>query len=240
MMFFALPLMAVLWIYILAAVLPAVFLMRYIYRQDSIEKEPPLLLASLILMGVAAALVSILLESVGESVLPLLVDRNSPRYAIFLSFLVVAAVEEGAKFYFLKRRTWRDPNFNYRFDGVVFSAFVSLGFAAFENLRYVFGYGLLVSVPRAFLAVPGHLGFSVFMGAFYGRAKLCEDYGNRAGKIANLFAAYLVAVVLHGFYDTCAMVGSVLSTVLFVAFILVMYVVVIRLIKHEAASDRPV
>ena len=135
MMFFALPLMAVLWIYILAAVLPAVFLMRYIYRQDSIEKEPPLLLASLILMGVAAALVSILLESVGESVLPLLVDRNSPRYAIFLSFLVVAAVEEGAKFYFLKRRTWRDPNFNYRFDGVVFSAFVSLGFAAFENLR---------------------------------------------------------------------------------------------------------
>mgnify|MGYP002412369601 FL=1 len=149
-------------------------------------------------------------------------------------------MEEGAKFYFLKRRTWRDPNFNYRFDGVVFSAFVSLGFAAFENLRYVFGYGLLVSVPRAFLAVPGHLGFSVFMGAFYGRAKLCEDYGNRAGKIANLFAAYLVAVVLHGFYDTCAMVGSVLSTVLFVAFILVMYVVVIRLIKHEAASDRPV
>lgn len=92
MMFFALPLMAVLWIYILAAVLPAVFLMRYIYRQDSIEKEPPLLLASLILMGVAAALVSILLESVGESVLPLLVDRNSPRYAIFLSFLVVVGL----------------------------------------------------------------------------------------------------------------------------------------------------
>ena len=55
-MFFIAPAMYILAIYVLAAVLPAVFLMRYIYRQDQIEPEPPGLLIGLIFSGVAAAL----------------------------------------------------------------------------------------------------------------------------------------------------------------------------------------
>ena len=61
-MFFIAPAMYILAIYVLAAVLPAVFLMRYIYRQDQIEPEPPGLLIGLIFSGVAAALCSIVLE----------------------------------------------------------------------------------------------------------------------------------------------------------------------------------
>lgn len=239
-MLFALPALTIVWIYILAAILPAVFLMRYIYRQDSIEKEPPYLLVSLVFMGVAAALVSIALEYLGQKILPAVVDENSPYYTIIFAFLVVAAVEEGTKMFFLKRRTWLDPNFNYRFDGVVYSVFVSLGFAAFENIRYVFNYGISVSVPRAFLAIPGHMGFAVFMGAFYGRAKLCADRGENFKKNLNLCAGYLCAVFLHGFYDSCAMIGNVLSTTLFIAFVIIMYVVVIFLIRREAETDRPV
>ena len=239
-MFFVLPSLAIVAIYIAAAVVPAIFLMKYIYSKDTIEKEPPMLLLSLVLMGVAAALVSIVFEHLGELILPNLIDQNSAEYTIVLAFLVVAVVEEGAKFFFLKRKTWRDPNFNYRFDGIVYSVFVSLGFAAFENIKYMMGYGLSVAVPRAILAIPGHMGFAVFMGVFYGRAKLCESYGNRAGKIANLAAGYASAVLLHGFYDSCAMLGTVLATVLFVAFVAVMYIVVIRLVQREAYSDRPI
>jgi RsiW-degrading membrane proteinase PrsW (M82 family) len=238
--FFAMPGMAVFWIYFLAAVIPAVVLMKYVYNQDSIEKEPPSLLWSLILMGVMAALCSIVLELIGENILNHYVSESDPEYYIVLAFLVVAVIEEGTKFFFLYRRTWHDINFNYRFDAIVFAVFVSLGFAAFENIKYVFGYGLSVSIPRAILAVPGHLGFAVFMGYFYGRAKLCEDTGNKGGKIRNLIFAYLSAVLLHGFYDSCAMIGDVKSTVLFVAFIVIMYIVVFRLIKHEAKNDRPV
>lgn len=239
-MFFALPMMTVLGIYIFAAILPALFLMGYIYKKDRVDKEPPGLLLSLVFMGVAAALVSIALEFFGESILNAFISKDNPHYTIILAFLVVAAVEEGTKFFFLYRRTWRDYNFNYRFDGVVYAVFVSLGFAAFENIRYVFGYGLAVSLPRAFLAIPGHMGFAVFMGTFYGSAKLCESRGKRFGKAFNLFFGYLMAVLLHGFYDSCAMIGSVMSTVLFVAFVVVMYIVVIAMIKKESASDRPV
>ena len=239
-MFYVLPILYIIGIYVLAAILPAAFLMRYIYQEDTIEKEPPALLRSLVLWGIAAALVSIVLEYFGQSILASVLDKNSLEYTIIFAFLVVAVVEEGTKFFFLKRRTWNDPNFNYRFDAIVYAVFVSLGFAAFENISYVLSYGLAVAVPRALLAIPGHMGFAVFMGLFYGRAKLCEDKGDKNGKIKNLFAAYFIAVLLHGIYDSCAMIGTVLSTVLFVGFVAVMYIVVIRLIKKESASDRPV
>ena len=227
-------------VYVLAAVLPAAFLMRYIYRQDRVERESPLLLVSLILCGVLAALASIVLGRIGGTVLDVLVQDRGKIYTILLAFLVVGVVEEGTKLCFLKWRTWKHPQFNYRFDGVVYSVFVSLGFAAYENIGYVFDYGLSVALPRALLAVPAHMGFAVFMGAFYGRAKQCETWMDDTGAKINLWVGYLAAVLLHGFYDACAMVATPLATGLFVAFVVVMYLVVIRMIRREARTDRPV
>ena len=240
MFFWMAPMMYLLGIYVLAAILPAVVLMRYIYRHDTVEKEPPGLLLSLIFMGVLAAMISVALERLGMGLLDALVDPGSPVYTILLAFLVVAAVEEGTKFFLLKRRTWQDPNFNYRFDGIVYAVFVSLGFAAFENIKYVMGYGLSVALPRALLAVPGHMGFAVFMGVFYGRAKLRWNDGDEAGCRGNLIAGYLAAVLLHGIYDTCAMIGSGLAALAFAVFVAAMYIIVIRLIKRESATDTPV
>ena len=239
-LFWASPVFYLTAIYVLAAVLPAIFLMRYVYRQDTIEHEPIPLLVSLIGRGILAALAAIVLEMLGQSILNALVEPENPRYVYLMAFLVVAAVEEGTKFFFLYRRTWRDPNFNYRFDAILYAVFVSLGFAAFENVKYVFSYGLSVALPRAILAVPGHMGFAVFMGVFYGRAKRCFDRGNAGGCRWNLVLSYLFPVLLHGVYDTCCMSGTTQSTLVFVAFVVVMYLVVFNLIRHEAKTDAPV
>ncbi len=236
-MFFVLPAAAIFSIYILAAVLPAIFLLRYVYKHDTVDKEPPGLLLSLILMGVIAALLSIVFEMIGEKILNDKVSQDDKYYKIILAFAVVAAVEEGTKFLLMKWRTWNNPNFNYRFDGIVYAVFTSLGFAAFENIKYVFNFGLSVALPRAVLAVPGHMGFAVFMGLFYGRAKMFSDLGRNGAKVFNLLMAYLSAVFLHGFYDACAMIGNTLSTIIFIVFVVVMYIVVIRLIKHESKTD---
>lgn len=134
MLLFALPLYAIALVYGAAALLPAIYLMRYIYRKDTVEKEPPMLLMSLLIYGVIAALISIILENIGTKVLNSLMDQSTVGYTLVLAFAVVAVVEEGAKFAMLKRRTWNDMNFNYRFDGIVYAVFVSLGFAAFENI----------------------------------------------------------------------------------------------------------
>ena len=239
-MFFMMPLLPILAVYILAAVLPAVFLLRYVYQHDTVEKEPPGLLLALLLLGVAAALCSGVLEWLGETVLYMLVDPGSPAYTILLAFLVVALVEEGMKFFFLRRRTWNDPNFNYRFDGIVYAVFVSLGFAAYENILYVLHYGLSVALPRALFAVPGHMSFAVFMGVFYGRAKLCEDCGQPVRKRLNLWRGYLTAVILHGFYDSCAMLGNTAAMLTFLVFVIIMYIRVYRLLRRESATDSPV
>lgn len=236
----AAPIFYLMIIYVLAAVLPAYFLMRYVYRQDTIEKEPPWLLGNLVLQGVLAALVSIALECFGQAVLNSLVRQDNPKYVILMAFLVVAVVEEGTKFFFLYQKTWRSPCFNYRYDAIVYAVFVSLGFAAFENVKYIFNYGLSVALPRAILAIPGHMSFAVFMGVFYGRAKLCENIGNRSGCILNLIFSYLSAVALHGVYDTCCMSGTTRSTLIFVVFIIVMYLLVYLTIRRESRHDMPV
>ena len=238
--FLPMPMTRILLLYVLAAVVPALFLMRYIDRHDTIEKEPASLLGSLVLCGVGAALAASVVERVGEWILNSALSQSSPYYLLVLAFVVVGAVEEGAKLLFLKMRTWKDWNFTHLFDGVVYSAFVSLGFAAYENIRYVFSYGLSVALPRALFAIPGHLGFSVFMGVFYGRAKLCENRGDPSGRNKNLVLGYLSAVLLHGVYDACAMSGSGLATVIFYVFVAVMYFVVYRMVKRASETDRPV
>ena len=236
-MFFITPMLSILAVYILAAVLPAIILLRYIYKHDTVEKEPPGLLLTLLFMGVLAALCATVLEAIFQTVLGLLVDPGSPVYTILLAFLVVAVVEEGTKFWLLKRRTWYHPAFNYRFDGIVYAVFVSLGFAAYENITYVLRYGLSVALPRALLAVPGHAAFAVVMGAFYGRARLREGWGDLREARRDLWTGYLFAVFLHGFYDTCAMIGTGTSTVVFLVFVALMFLGIFRLVKKESATD---
>ena len=227
-------------LYILAAVLPAIFLLRYVYRHDRVEREPMGLLLSLLWKGVLAALCAIVLEGIGQFILDALVPSGTVLHTVLLAFIVVAAVEEGMKFLFLKRRTWYDYNFNYRFDAIVYSVFVSLGFAAFENIQYVFSYGLSVALSRALLAIPGHMAFAVFMGVYYGRAKLRENRGQTMAARSDLMMAYFTAVLLHGFYDACAMIGTTKAMILFIVFVVITYFRMFRIVKREADRDAPV
>lgn len=239
-MLFFFPTPNIFWIYILAALLPAAFLLHYIYKKDTIEKEPPALLGKLLLGGVLSAFAASVLENIGENLLNIYVEPDTSLYAVLTAFLVVAVAEEGAKFFFLRKYSWNQPAFNYMFDGIVYAVFVSLGFAAFENVLYVFNYGLGVAVTRAFLAIPGHMGFSVYMGIFYGKAKLCERWGDTAGRTRNWVISCLIAVLLHGFYDACLMVGTNQTILCFVIFVVLMYVFTWRSIQKASKEDQPI
>ena len=220
-----------------AAVIPALFLMYYIYRHDRIEKEPGRLLARLVLFGILSAVTAGLIEALFEYfVFPQILFSSVTAEIIALATMVGLA-EEGTKLFFLKRRTWKNPAFNYRFDGIVYAVFVSLGFAAIENVMYVMQYGLGVALTRAFLAVPAHFGFAVTMGTFYGRAKVCDVRRDGHMRRVNLALAYLLPVSMHAFYDAMAMLNSDLATNLFLAFVVICYVLIYRRIKREARED---
>ena len=144
---------------IAAAVIPAVFLMIRAYRSDRLEKEPPRLLWNLVIAGVLASLIALVAERVLSAVLNLAVPAHSSLYSVLLYFVIVAFSEEGAKYLMLKRRTWRSPEFNCQYDGIVYALFVSLGFALWENISYVMSYGFGKAVIRALTAIPGHACF---------------------------------------------------------------------------------
>ena len=91
---------------IIAALFPALFLMRVIYRQDKIEKEPGGLLLSLIFMGVLAALAAMVLENIGQAILTAFVSPDNPFFVVLFAFLVVALAEEGAKYFLMRKKTW--------------------------------------------------------------------------------------------------------------------------------------
>ncbi len=223
-------------IFVAAALLPALILMRYIYKKDSIESEPRGLLLRLVVAGAFAVFPVVLLEFAGQYILDTIFPVPGMLYSVLLMFLVVASAEEGCKYFFLKRRTWNHPAFNYQFDGVVYAVFVSLGFAALENIGYVLQYGLSVAITRAVLSVPSHMGFAVFMGSFYGRAKVCQAQNDEAGSVRNRRMGILIAILLHGFYNSCLLINTTTTLLLFVIFVVVMYAVVIRKIKIDSIS----
>lgn len=225
------------WIYMLAALLPPLYLLRYIFRQDKVEKEPIGLLVGLFVAGVVSCIPAAIWEVIGEGILGIFFREGTKLYSILSAFFVVAVAEEGVKLFFLKKCSWKSPAFNYMFDAIVYAVFVSLGFAAFENILYVFNSGLGTAVARAFLSIPGHMAFSIYMGIYYGRAKLCEKYGDAAGCKKNLKTGYWTAVFLHGFYDACLFIGSGTAMVAFVGFVAVMYGVTIRTIKKASQDD---
>lgn len=236
---------AVLLIYVAAAVIPAILLLIYVYKQDKADQEPIGLICKLIGLGIVAALCSIVLEMIGETILNHFVNagyimNKSNSYYFILAFAIVAVIEEGTKAIFTYVGSWKDPAFDYHFDGIIYAVSTSLGFAAFENVKYVFSYGLSVALPRAFLAIPGHMTFAVLFGLFYGRAKYYENLGGdmgKKGKHRSLFIGYLLAVLMHGTYDSCAMIGSQTSTIIYIAVIIVMYLICFGLVRREAKND---
>ena len=223
-------------IYIAAALLPALFLMWYIYQKDKLEKEPGALLGRLFFSGVLAALLALFLEQLFQGVMDAFSYPSESAY-IITEAIMIGLSEEFAKYFFLYRNTWRSPEFNFRYDGIVYAVFVSLGFAAIENILYVFQYGIGIALSRGLLAVPAHMAFGVFMGSFYGRAKMAEIYGRTSDMKAQLALAYVVPVALHAFYDACALLGSDTAMLLFVGFVIVMYIVVIRKVRMESRTD---
>lgn len=119
---------------------------------------------------------------------------------------------------------------------------VALGFAAFENVKYVYSYGFATGLVRAVTAVPGHAIFGVFMGYFYGYAKLSDYWGRDEDRKAYLALSVVVPVLMHGCYDFLAFAqeSDGRFTLLFYAYLIALYVFGILRVNRSARADRRV
>ena len=228
------------WILFVLSVLPAALLMIFIWHKDKIEKEPIGMLAGLFLLGALMVIPAGLAEVGLIKALDSVLDEGNYAYMLIDNFLIVALAEEGCKFFILRVRTWRSPNFNYTFDAVVYSVAVSLGFATLENILYVVGDGTVkLAIMRGILSVPGHAIDAVFMGWFYGMAKRAECAGDASGRSSNLRRAIIVPLLTHGFYDFCLTVDNDVFIFIFFGFEILITVIAFRKVSELSRTDSP-
>lgn len=119
-------------ILLLAALLPPLFLMIKIYKLDKVEKEPGGLIVKLLLFGVLTTVPAAFLESVLIGAVGSVISPKTTLFILVENFFCVGLVEEGVKYFALKKGSWNHPAFNYTFDGIVYAVAVSIGFAAAE------------------------------------------------------------------------------------------------------------
>ena len=229
------------YILIIAAVAPAVFLLYQVYKLDKIEKEPWPLLRKLLIFGaitcIPAAIVELLLTSLFQNVL----EEGTLLYNFAAAFIVAALVEESVKFIFLYLFTFKNPEFNYRFDGVIYAVFVSLGFAILENVLYVIQGGLGVAVTRALLSLPLHATCGVYMGTYYGQQKVRSLTGPVSfGAVA--LSCLPLSILIHGFYDFCAFSAEEwpFFIIIFLVFVIAVFIITLIRLKKASREDVPV
>ena len=225
------------WILALAAG-PALALLAYVRKKDRLEPEPPKLIWSLFGLGALSTLLAFLGEAAGIGVLQALLNPRSLAFRLIHWFLVVGAVEEGAKYLVLRLRTRKEPAFNCTYDGVVYGAAVAAGFAVLENILYLFRHGAGVLLPRALISIPGHLCFGVMMGVWYGLAQEAAVRGDekRAGDCRFVSAA--LPALLHGLFDILASTEQGALNIVFLVFVIALVIVSWRQVKKTAGNDR--
>ena len=232
------PVLSFNFVLILAAAIPAIALLIFVYKSDKLEKESGRMLFRLAVAGVLSSLIALVLERVFCFLLDASVPETSPLYNVILYFVIVAFVEEGAKYFMLWLRTRKSPEFNCLFDGVVYAVFVSLGFAIWENISYVLSYGLGVALIRAVTAIPGHACFGVLMGVFYAFARRSRNDGQTGLAKFYRFLAIILPALTHGAYDYIASIESSGGTWIFIGFIVVLFVISFIMVRKMSKKDR--
>lgn len=219
-----------------AALLPPLCVLFFVYRLDRREKEPVSLLLRLFFRGVIAVLPIIALELIGQLFAQnMAYDQQLQLFLLY--FIIPGFVEEGVKYWVLKKHTWSEPNFDSRFDAIVYAVFISLGFAAVENINYVLSTGLATAISRAVLAIPGHMAFAVIMGHYYSKAKQSDVYGHPFMTKKYNKRAWLYAAILHGLYDYILIAYGGWYFALYFA---VLIVLALRLLLSGSEKDGPI
>ena len=205
----------------LTALLPIAILLYYIYHKDKKSLEPTGQLVKAFFYGILSVplsfCMSIPLGLIG--VFP--TEVTSILGSVSTAFFGAAIPEEIAKFIMLWLLLRKNPYFDEKMDGIVYAVFVSLGFAALENIMYIFSNEeayLSVGIARAIFAVPGHFCFGILMGYYYSLAKFYPKTPTK-NKVLILAAP----IIVHGLYDSILFIINVtpaISGVLLIVFLI--------------------
>ena len=192
------------FIVFIAAILPAIVLIIHIYNRDKWQKEPPRQLFKAFVYGVASAMIVLLLPAFG-----LVAETPGTEISAQIgnAFRTAAIPEEMAKLFMLWLFLRRCKEFDEHMDAIVYAVCVGMGFAATENILYLFSNlqnWVSTGIMRALISVPAHFFFAIIMGYYYSLAHF------RLGRVKAIDAvlALLLPVLAHGIFDALLFVSA--------------------------------
>lgn len=214
------------------AIAPSLAIIIFLYQKDKYEKEPITLIAMCFFLGVLSTIPAIVLGKSASYIYP---NTGSIGTNFIHAFIIVAFVEEAAKFIFLRYYAFPKKDFNEPYDGILYSVMISLGFATLENILYVMSGGYEVALSRMFTAVPAHASFAVIMGYYAGKAKFQHDKRKRA---VLFLKGLLAATLFHGAYDFFLFIDNIPNIFIgaFVSLVTVVYLSSKAIKAHIARS----
>lgn len=202
------------------ALAPTIGIILWIYLKDKYDREPIIVLGKFFILGVFISIIAITLESVLIKVNIF----NGYSSIIYMSFVVAALVEEGLKAIVLIPNLLREKHFNERLDGIIYSIFLSLGFATVENIIYIFyedaNTALQLGLTRALISVPAHIMFAITMGYYISEYRFTN---NSIKKREYIILSVLLPILLHGIFDFILMIEYKWSILLFLVYLVFLW-----------------
>lgn len=208
------------FIILLTALLPIAILVYYIYHKDKKSPEPTGQLMNAFSLGVLSVPLSFCMSIPLGLVGVYTSEATSILGCVRAAFFGAAIPEEIAKFVMLWLLLRKNPHFDEKMDGIVYAVCVSLGFAALENIMYLFTNAesyVSVGVARAIFAVPGHFCFGILMGYYYSLAKFYPKTPKK-----NKALILVAPIIVHGLYDSILFIINVtpaISGILLIVFL---------------------
>lgn len=192
---------------VLLALAPVAVLAYILYRFDHKQPEPIGQLLKAIGFGVISAIVAVIVSTILEFFEGGIADYAFA-HAVYTALFSAAIPEEAAKLLMLWLLIRKNKHFDEHLDGIIYAAFIALGFAGIENIGYVLMSEDFIgtSFSRAIFSVPGHYAFGVAMGYFFSLAYFSK---NEEEKKKWYICAYFIPVGLHFVYDALLMVADV-------------------------------
>ncbi|GLB58016.1 glutamic-type intramembrane protease PrsW [Cytobacillus sp. NCCP-133] len=172
-----------------AGIAPGLALLSYFYLKDQYESEPISMVFKTFLFGALLVFPIMFIQYVLET-------EGVLQSSLLDAFLSSSLLEEFFKWFILFYTIYQHITFDEPYDGIVYGASVSLGFATAENIFYLLSLGVEHAIGRALLPVSSHALFGVIMGYYIGKGKFSAT-STKKWIILSLFVPFL----LHGIYD---------------------------------------
>ena len=195
---------------IIISIVPIILIGYWFYNKDTI-KEPKKLLNKLFISGIISGIIVTVVSIIGLILFPYLTDISHISnffILLFYSYIFIALIEESSKLLMIYKVSYHSQEFDQAYDIVLYSVFVGIGFAFFENIIYLLGTpSIQTAIMRSITAVPAHTCFQIMMGYFLYLSKFKE-------KRENMMLALIIPILLHGTYDLLIFTGNILLVII--------------------------